>query len=323
MLRKRNLSILDSKMKLFCAKIVLVFFLFGLLNCLILTIIPKDKNSLSYEYNNKLDLLINTPSPRVILVGGSNVANGVSSKRIADSIGCKVVNFGLHMGNGIKYPLEDCLHYIKKGDIIVLQCEYGLFYKNWDGNGSQLAHLIATISRKNYSILSMRQWIKVAGGIPHVCIGYLIRLAKAFKSGSFDSPSSSNQYHFVRDGFNEYGDEEAHLRYPNQPMMTPPKSDLGEIDNSFTEWLHETILKYEKAGVKVIMVPPVIVSSYFEAQYSDEIKNTLSRIKHPYVVSPSYMVLDDCHYFDSGYHVDKEGVRQNTDHLIEILRKQI
>lgn len=323
MLKKQNLSILDSKMRLFFSKIVVVFVLFGLLNCLILTIIPKDYNSLSYEYNDKLDLLKKTPSPRVILLGGSNVANGVESKRIADALNCNVVNLGLHIGIGIKYPLEDCFNYIKKGDIIVLQCEYGLFYNNWDGNGSKLAHLIATVDKKNFSILSLRQWTKVASGTPQICIGYLIRLVKALKSGSFDSPSSSDEYHFVRDGFNEYGDEVAHLRYPNKPMMAPSKSDLGEVDKSFIKWLHETILKYENVGVKVIMVPPVIVSSYFEAHYSEEIKNSLTRINHPYVVPPLYMALDDSVYFDSCYHVDKEGVRQNTDHLIEILRKQI
>lgn len=323
MLKKQNLSILDSKMRLFFSKIVVVFILFGLLNCLILTIIPKDYNSLSYEYNDKLDLLKKTPSPRVILLGGSNVANGVESKRIADALNCNVVNLGLHIGIGIKYPLEDCFNYIKKGDIIVLQCEYGLFYNNWDGNGSKLAHLIATNSKRNYSILSLRQCIKIAGGTPQVCIGYLIRLAKAFKSGSFDSPSSSNQYHFVRDGFNEYGDEESHLRYPNQTMKVPPMLNIEEIDSSFFKWLHEIIMKYENVGVKVIMVPPVIVSSYFKAQYSNEIGKSLLKANCPYVVSPSYMVLDDCHYFDSGYHVDREGVRQNTNHLIEILRKQI
>ena len=40
-------------------------------------------------------LIRNTPSPKIILVGGSNLAFGIDSKAIEDSLGLHVVNMGL------------------------------------------------------------------------------------------------------------------------------------------------------------------------------------------------------------------------------------
>ena len=54
-------------------------------------------------YNKKCQLLEDTPSPRIIFVGGSNLAFGLDSQRIKDSLNINVINYGLHAGIGLKY----------------------------------------------------------------------------------------------------------------------------------------------------------------------------------------------------------------------------
>ncbi|HVD61344.1 MAG TPA: hypothetical protein VNC11_10775, partial [Gemmatimonadaceae bacterium] len=50
-------------------------------------------------------LIRNTPSPKVILVGGSNLAFGIDSKLMQDSLGLRVVNMGLYAKLGLRYML--------------------------------------------------------------------------------------------------------------------------------------------------------------------------------------------------------------------------
>src|SRR5678816_2773153 len=58
-------------------------------------------------------LIRNTPSPKIILVGGSNLAFGIDSKAIEDSLGLHVVNMGLYAKLGLKYMLAQVRPYIK------------------------------------------------------------------------------------------------------------------------------------------------------------------------------------------------------------------
>ena len=75
-------------------------------------------------YNKKCQLLEDTPSPRIIFVGGSNLAFGLDSQRIKDSLNINVINYGLHAGIGLKYMIDDISTYARKGDIIVFAPEY-------------------------------------------------------------------------------------------------------------------------------------------------------------------------------------------------------
>lgn len=95
---------------------------------MLVLLIPKNENQYLCEYIHKLELLEKVDSPRVVIIGGSSVAYGTDSRMISDSLGLHFINFGLHAGLGIKYPLEDYLNYMKKGDVVILQMEYSNFY---------------------------------------------------------------------------------------------------------------------------------------------------------------------------------------------------
>ena len=71
------------------------------------------------------------------------------------------------------------------------------------------------------------------------------------------------------------------------------------------------------------MLPPVDVETHHKEVYNDNIEVALKDIGWPYVVNHTYMVLDDSCSFNGGYHVNKDGVRQNTNHIIEVLRKEL
>lgn len=105
-------------MKKFINNILLIA---GILITLILaiTMLPMEQDGYLQAYNKKCQLLEDTPSPRIIFVGGSNLAFGLDSQRIKDSLNINVINYGLHAGIGLKYMIDDISTYARKGDIIV------------------------------------------------------------------------------------------------------------------------------------------------------------------------------------------------------------
>ena len=140
------------------------------------------------------------------------------------------------------------------------------------------------------------------------------------KNGN-DHLDTLGNFRYTASGFNNYGDEVSHLNFPNEQVIVSDKHKNKMVNTDFMKWLADIIHQYEQAGVEVIMLPPVCVESYYNNVYNANIANALEKIGHPYIVEPSYMMLDDSCYFNTGYHINRHGVLQNTSHIIKIMRE--
>ena len=148
----------------------------------------------------------------------------------------------------------------------------------------------------------------------------LKRLVVFLFKGSFDTPTRNDKFMYAKSGFNEYGDEVSHLSYPNVEYSSSNKINTKQVQSEFMNWLAETIRRYEQAGATVIMLPPVCIESHFKTSYNDHVEEALNEINHPYLTSPASMVVDDSCSFNTGYHMNKDGVRQNTIRIISNLK---
>lgn len=308
-------------MKRFIKKITILTIALVSVNIFLLFAIPKDNNAYLCEYKDKIQLIDTTSQPRIIFIGGSSIAFGTDSKLICDSLHCNVINLGLHGGIGIRFPLEDCLQYIKSGDIVVLQFEYGNFFSGGNGEPETFPAFMIANDWRNYKQLNMNQWQNIIAGIPKESIKSMTRLVKYLLRGSFDSPSVNKKYTYVKSGFNEFGDEISHIAYPSVKYTSDGKPNTKKVKRSFIDWLADIIQQYEQAGANVIMLPPVCIESHFKVSYNDNIEMALIEINHPYITSPASMVLDDSCTFNTGYHMNKEGIRLNTRNIISNLKR--
>ena len=57
-------------------------------------------------------LIRSTPSPKIILVGGSNLAFGIDSRMLRDSLNVNIVNMGLYAKLGLRYMLAQVKPYV-------------------------------------------------------------------------------------------------------------------------------------------------------------------------------------------------------------------
>ena len=308
-------------MKKFICKITLLAVAFVVTNVVLLFAIPKDKNAYLCEYNKKIHLLETTQEPRMIFIGGSSIAFGTDSKVVSDSLHYHVINFGLHGGIGIRYPMEDALQYIRKGDVVVLQFEYGNFFSGGNGNQETFPSLMVSTDWRNADRLNVEQWTNVATGLPRASVKGVLRLLKYPIYGSLNTPKTGPKHIQALSGFNEYGDEINHFNYPNKKYVpTGKKSQTKEkVDTEFVDWLDKVIKQYEKVGAKIILLPPVCTKSHFQQVFNDNIERALADIHRPYIVPPSSMTLNDSCMFDYGYHMNREGCNQNTQNIIRSL----
>ena len=307
-------------MPLFLRKVFLLSLLFVGVNGLVIWLIPKDDNSYMCEYVRKINLLDSVKQPRIVFIGGSNVAFGIDSKRIKDSLRYNVINFGLHAGIGIKYPMEDYMRYARKGDVVVLQFEYSNFYGGGNGSPSVFSQLMASTDFEYLSNLSFAQLLNMRG-LVSVSMGRLINLLKYPVRGSFNTLHEKRKFQYTLDGFNDYGDEISHYNYPSLEMTSNLFVNKGKLNTDFLIWLSETIDILEDKGVKVLILPPVCTLTFYRSYYKNEIEKSLFDIVHPYIVPPSFMSLNDDCMFDTVYHINRLGVDINTIKIVEILRK--
>lgn len=305
-------------MKKFLRRLSFFLLLFIGVHLLLVLVIPADNNQYLNAFNQKLQLLIDTPSPRIIFMGGSNSAFGIDSRMVEDSLGLHVVNYGLHGGIGLRFPMTEALPYLRAGDIVVLQAEYANFFEE-TCNAETMPKLMTATRWRFVSHLSAAERKAVLAGMPMLALSHLKRLLLYPFRKSFDTPVPKNHFAYAASGFNAYGDEVNHLRFPGSYAASSYK-ESRPVRKEFIGWLRDVLHDIEQRGITLVMLPPACADSYFKGHYRDDISKALHAIGHPYVASPYSMTLPDSLAFDSGYHLNLQGVEINTRRIIELLK---
>ena len=102
---------------------------------------------------DKLELLANKKSPRILFSGGSSCSFGIDTEKIGKLFNFDVYNLGLHSALGVKYYLDQLLDHAKENDIIFLVFEHFMPYK---GNPALLDRLKPIKNAEKDFMLSFR-----------------------------------------------------------------------------------------------------------------------------------------------------------------------
>lgn len=297
-------------------------------------------DKMNYNSNNyfvalvdKNELLEKTPSPRIIFTGASNLAFGLDSKKIEEEFNMPVVNMGLHGDFGLAFILNNVKSNIKQGDIVIISLEYFLdkiYYKDvayathfypkgkdfidydYDYYSQKVKYYIneAQLNRQRFFNFLFEKIIR-------------FKEAKVFVSSEV---SSYDTLIYSRSAFNSNGDVISHLdRKPLTELKG--KTPIVAIDyDKCIEKLNEFSEYAEQHGAKVYFTFPSYPQSEFEKNYKP-IKNFESQLKEnlkiPIVSTVEDFIFPDSLFFDTVYHLNKQGREQRTNKTIEILRNII
>lgn len=273
---------------------------------------------------------------RLILVGGSNVAFGCQSEMLEEGLDRPVVNMGLVGGLGIGFMLNEVADELRSGDDVILCFEYELYSGATDRNvlkqvielyPPHITHLPANWAA---SILP-RDGLTLLGGILRRS-SLLDWTRSSGVNAPAASPKSTDAYR--RDGFNRFGDMDAHHIMESTYHMEyiSPSSSGGGMrglssatvpsvpDARVVQQLVRFIEVCRGKDVNVhVSFPP-----YPEPLYPS-IAETLRKLEHSLDTISGWNILnspqEELHpiseFFDTGYHLTAEGAKSRTLRLLE------
>jgi hypothetical protein len=307
-------------------KLIKKFVLLGVLELMFCALIyfalPADTGGYIAAIEDKKLLLINTKSPRIIFVGGSNIAFGLNSELIENELKLPVINFGLHGTFGLKTSLNIVEEYVRKGDIIVLIPEYSYFdiSENMYGSDDILADFIE-INPANIQYIDRHKWVN----LPLIALNILERKIERQLTLLFVDSLSRGVY--ARSSFNSSGDAIGHLGYAS---LNPsdildydalPKA-LGLRTDSF-QILEEFQQKMINKGGVVLFDFPSFRMQNCKTTGLKKLKNFLLTFKAhttiPILSTPYDRCYPDNYFFNTEYHLNAMGRLLRTQQVIKSL----
>ena len=235
-----------------------IFFLAVLGACtagLVFCIYRQDNNNYLMAYTLKLNRLRTTESPRLILVGGSNVAFGVDSKMLADSLKMNPINFGLHAGLSLRYIMRDVIRYSRPNDLIILMPEYEFFYNKGGGECPTLSMLLYYNHMHGWMEMSFYEWANTLHGFLWIPGNYL--------RGFIRRNMSIHTYTYSCFGFNHYGDESTHRSYLSEKCPINEGNDVSNEIVPVNAFFERHGLSYA-SSIEQSIFPD---SAYFDTPY--------------------------------------------------------
>lgn len=274
-------------------------------------------------------LIRTTASPKIILVGGSNLAFGIDSKEMQDSLGMSVVNMGLYAKLGLRYMLAQVKPYIKTGDVVIVVPEYDQFYGDFANGDNTLntALLYAPADRipdfiRSYSIVD----VVLRPRVENARRAFLRAAAAAIgREKQFFPPDTNPVYN--RHSFNEYGDVVSHR---NRKGLNPDSiyvKPLPPMKDFNAKTLRDLNGIDEKAkSVKAhayFMFPSYIDRSYvINVAAIDSLRRKVAAgSSMPIIGAPTDFVYPKNYFFDTRYHLTWDGRAVRTRKMIDTLRR--
>jgi len=204
-----------SKLKIFVIKLLLLLCSVTITFMILIEWAPRDELSYYVAMEEKIKRLEQLPSPKIILVGGSNVTFGVDSKRIESEFDLPVVNMSLHAGLGLEFMLNQLKNRTAKGDVVLIAPEYEHFIKNKlnKGHGATIYGFILNDKKYAYDFS------------PYTLLYHFNSFGPLLFSQYKQSFSKKSYGVYTKVNFNETGDMIGHLKLENEVFSHGEKNN--------------------------------------------------------------------------------------------------
>lgn len=304
-------------MKKFIITITIFFTItiFGIIGILSLPPTPSFLDNMLIKTTEKDSLIAETPEKRIIFIGGSNLSFGLDSQMMKDSLNLNPINMGMHAGLGLKYMLEEAQPYIKENDVVVIIPEYHQFYGDQVYGEEVLGQVALNINKSLLKDFNFNQWMMLIKNIP-------IFIEEKVSYQSYVDPKSYNQKNYYsKETFNKYGDATKHWNV-HVPRAPDVMKLTGKYNPQAMEYIRSFINTIPSETRVFISFPGFQNQSFASSEEEiDKIYKVLVDSKIKLLGSPSRYEFDNSYFFNTSYHLNKEGTQLRTRLLIEDLKE--
>ena len=296
----------------FCVILLLPFILLAVMSA---RIPAQYGNTFLAGLSPKYERLYSVDEPKIIVVGGSNVAFGLDSQRMEKQLGMPCVNFGLYADLGTKAMLDLSLDAVKDGDIVIICPEtdaqtYSLHFdarNMWQAAESDFS-MIARLPSDDI--------MKVLAAFPD----YYRNKKQFFSTGTTPDPEGV----YRADSFNEYGDIVYERKY-NTMLSFADENKLVALSpelmtDEFAAYLNDYAGKAEKKGASVYFsFPPINIAGLADGTTEEDIyvfyTAVAEKLDFEVISNINDYILDGEYFFDTNYHLNDTGVEYRTSLL--------
>ncbi len=276
---------------------------------LLLPTTPRASKSLLMAANAKDSLLIHTPAPRIIFVGGSNLSFGLDSKTIRDALSRNPINTGISASLGLKFMMDNTIQFVQKGDIILLIPEYSHFYQDLNTGSEELLRIVFDVNPTKIHLLNLRQLRNILAFLPKYALS-------KYNPTEYTNLEESDIYSVH--SFNEFGDTYAHWKLPRKDF-----SPFEAINTPFNGEVVEKIKAFHLAlnakGASLYLSYPGYQTTSFNnsRKQIQQVEQALKKTGIPILGTPERYQMSDSLMFNTPYHLTKKGVDHRTKLFID------
>jgi hypothetical protein len=265
------------------------------------------KNDYMGNHLLKKEMIIKTDEKKLILIGGSSLAFSMESAILKSNFSdYQIINYGTHAGLGLDYLMEGLNDEVNPEDIVIFALEFEYYYR-------LESNRLLELHTRNLSGDNVRfQFLN----------RYIYRTNKLYDGifRFYSNPNSVYRNHAI----NQFGDVITHHGLDSAILASPNKLEES-FNEDFIYDLSLIIGTLESKGINVYMsFPPITNEYYFLNKEKIELLNyELIRNKLPIISNPSDFVFDEKYFYDTHYHMTKEGAILRTVQLIEDIRHNV
>jgi hypothetical protein len=275
-------------------------------------------------YFDKQTLLQNTPSPRIILVGGSSVAFGFDSKELSKITEMPVVNLGLAVGLGVRFILESIRPYLNEGDIIILSPEYQSIITRRYG-GDLLVQLVMLEPQTLKYFSNITEYWEMVQALPAIHTSAVKNMLEDLKLRHCLICTNRDLLYFRKALDPATGDilnnDPASYPVNNEVLVLPFEINTRAVVKNIV-YLNEFYNYAQTQNVKMYYFYPSTLRTTDDltstrlVKLNEKFKESL---KFPLLNSIKDSQYDSQYILDTAYHLNKQGQAINTARLYELL----
>ncbi|MFK7797982.1 MAG: hypothetical protein AB8E82_11055 [Aureispira sp.] len=253
--------------------------------------------------------------PKIVLVGGSNLAYGWDSEMIENAFQVPVVNLGLHGGLGVPFIMQEAKKVINKGDVVFVSMEYFM------GKGDY--RLIKQTCKEFPEVadlgnLALKQEVELHLNETREGVVNWVEGKKKARPIYFFQIESDRYYFDPRFLFNKYGDHTLHLGKGSRYQK-----GYDEIKQPYKYWHGIADLNQFKAdleGVDIYYIYPSLAQSNYDAHESaiqKLSKDLVNDLDFETLNQPDDFVFADSLFYDTHFHLTEKGRALRTQKQLQ------
>lgn len=251
---------------------------------------------------------INIKPPKIVFLGGSNVAFGIDTETLESKLKMPTVNLGLHAGLGYSFMFQQLKSVLHDNDVVFLIPEY---FIGEEGNYK--------LKKNTQEIFVESNQFKFFSFYDELLYLFENTHRKLVNKPPYQIDEKEDYY---RRGFNNHGDVIFHLNRNSKPHL----SDTGSFEYAYWDGiaaLNELYAEESKKNVKFVYMFPAYPKTYY-LKNRDAIEHLYvdlrTNLKFKILGEPKSFVFDDSLFYDTAYHLNKSGRAKRTQ-IIETMIK--